>query len=713
MQRQRSLSWALPVTGTMLAAAALLAGCQSAERSDRELESAFRELQALQEPPPEMPRTPQTPLVAAVPGLNVPFTPVGAAQFGDLTKMLARDGIPSFVVAYDEQIHPLSAVAGLYSGEHATSVTRVLPILSAAIEKENQIRRSQGVGDLQELVIVSYSQGSVLALDVLRRFVGFRDQWQDFLEQAGEEWNQLRADPELERFSDSAANFLLLEKIRLDRAQQYKRSYHFHRFYQRLSEDRSKASDRFHRYLTKPEDLLPNTTILPADQAGYPRRYPRIAQWLTRAPQSGSEVPRDFWMNYVEFEQLLPLQFRLFSMAGSFFGASTANVAVGALKVLPQRIDRLVGPIDGQLRDTQLGSRHHLEVIKAILAHSNQVGSRRAAENFYFVLGVNGNKGDGLVDEYSAHFSSHLFTQIAINELVTARRSEALSFEHQQLPAYPLTALKVRHLPRRRLLFFHQPGVAQMDEKSEVYPFLQAFIRKDGATLKQLHQDQHQRMRQFMVVLDLPTNGELDGYRFHLQAASRQVRIRARYYNRGSHALVWTGLVRSTKRSSSDEDATLGQPGEVLLKIFRGFASKAEVRLPVVPGTSHFVEILSEAGSASGEGPGGRLGHRRPAKAGAAGSWQLGSSDRRLAAAARSHAGKSGELACSASGPVQDGRLLRSRPHAGWAAGAPSGPVGGVWLQMTQPRRTFALFPSRLGLPIKQTRAFRPASLLL
>ena len=128
-----------------------LAGCGPYQ--GQSLGPDYEKLEQLQQPKANLTRTAELPLVAAIPGLNLPFAPVGAAQFGDLTQMLERDGIPSFIVAYDEKIHPLSEVSGLYSERYSISKTRVLPILSAAIAKENEIRHSQHVTDLKELVL--------------------------------------------------------------------------------------------------------------------------------------------------------------------------------------------------------------------------------------------------------------------------------------------------------------------------------------------------------------------------------------------------------------------------------------------------------------------------------------------------------------------------------------------------------------------------------
>ena len=562
------------VTVTLL----YLTGCRVP--FDRSLEAKYKRLEQLQEPTASLTRTAETPLVAAIPGLNVPFSPVGAAQFGQLPEMLERDGIPSFIVAYDEKTHPLSEISGLYSEQYSIASTRVLPILSAAIEKENEIRRSQNVPDLKELVIVSYSQGSVLGLDVIRGFAIFRQEWLSFQQQSGDEWDRLRNDPEFILLRDSVSNFLMIDKIRIERLKEYKRSYNFQRLYRQLSQDSKKAFERFKQYL------------MPTDVNSTP--YPATTRWFLGDDVNNDVTTAgmyDFWRQYVEYERLLPVQLRLFSLAGSFFGTGKANVGFGMLEVLPFQGELLVGPIVGQVKDTQLGTRYHLKVIKDLLRLSRQVEPERVTGNLYFIAGVNNNEGDGLVPEFSAHFSSHLYTWIDSRDLLACSKSGPLAFTHKRLPDYPLTGLKVYHLPHRELLFFDKLGVAQMNEKSEAYPYLVAFIKKDVDRLHSLHQSQHQKMRQFMVVVELPPSGKMDQCKFKLTPASDQVKITGRYYNRSSHAMAWTGIFESNKLAFNSAGNVSKPSADIVLRISKLKENDINVRMVVEPGIIHFVEI--------------------------------------------------------------------------------------------------------------------------
>ncbi len=396
--------------------------------------------------------------------------------------------------------------------------------------------------------------------------------------------------PEFLLLLDSIANFLMIDKIKSERLIEYKQSYDFQRLYRKLSEDSAKAFERFKTY------ILPEDPNVPS--------YPAIARWFLRHDTEDGRMSakkHEFWIHYIEYEHLLPVQLRLFSIAGSFFGTGEANVGFGMLEILPYQGQLLVGPIAGQVKDTQLGMRYHLEVIKDLLTLSRQVEPQRVARNLYFIVGVNDNKGDGLIPEFSAHFNSHLYTQIHSEELLVDSKGAPLVFTHQRLPDYPLTGLKVYHLPHRELLFFDKPGVAQMNDKSEAYPYLLAFIKKDVDKLQRLHRSQHQPMRQFMVVVNLPTTGEMNHAGFNLIPASDQIKITGYYYNRVSHALAWTGIFKSDKPVFTSEVYMPKSSADIIIKIAKLKEYDINVKVVVEPGIIHFVEI--SAAGAKIEGP--------------------------------------------------------------------------------------------------------------
>lgn len=574
-------------------------GCQNINLFKRKnIMSSLNRLESIQEPPASLPRSEALPLVAAIPGLNLPLAPVGSAQFGQLIELLEKEGFPAFIVAYDEKLHPVSDLAGLYFEQNSIAMTRVIPTLSSAVEKENEIRKAQNVERLKELVLVGYSQGSVLALDVLRKLIVYKQKWTSFLADVGAEWDWLKEDPEFQLLRSRIESYLVFKNIKVQREQQFNRDYDFRRLYDRFSTELTRSWDRFYVYITSPEEIFPNVPIFSDKKKGYPRRYTKMATWLETqnrlASVEGEPLPLEFLMRYVDFEELMSLNIRFFSLAGSFFGAAAANKFYPVMKVLPVKMDAaFAGPIEGQIKDTQLGSSAHLKVVKALIKHGSQLGEEKAYEMVYFIVGANGNKGDGIVGQSSAHFSGHLLTEIKINELFEEGGSNPIRFQSQKIPSYPVTGLKVHHLPEKKFIFFKEPGVAQISDQSQAYPYLLSFLKKDFNALRALHQEESERLTQFMVVLDLPSTGEIKRSGVVLNSHLKGVKIAKRFYNPSSNTIIWTGFFQ-TKQFLIFDQSQRSRSGKVLLKIKQNGQKEANIELDIKGGKNHFVQIKSE-----------------------------------------------------------------------------------------------------------------------
>ncbi|MDD5085439.1 MAG: hypothetical protein PHE61_05265, partial [Candidatus Omnitrophica bacterium] len=565
---------------------------------EKAIDEAYKKYEALEEPPAMPRRTAEMPLVAVIPGLNVPFAPTGSQQFGKLMDMLAEYKIPAFVVAYDEKVYPLSNVAGLYSGKYPIALMRVVPVLSDAIEKENKIRKSQSAPPLEELDLVSYSQGSVLALDVIRYVEAFKWYWQMFVGASDNEWKELEKDPEFQLFCDDAGNYLALNSIRSQNTERFDRNFSARRFAEKLSEKLIRSFERLRLYLLSPEKLFPGAPIASGNQAGYPRRYPKVIEYFEKnypGPKANGTIPLDFWMQYVEYKQLLNIRLRLFSMAGSFFGSPEANEIYPLYKELPGLSELIIGPVEGEIKDTQLGSRYHLWVIKDLIEYAKDTGKEKeVTPAVYFIVGANGDKGDGLVGQSSAHFSSHLLTEIPLKDLFSSKTAP-LHFESERLPAYNVTGLRVYHLPHREFIFIEEPGIAQIDEKSKVYPFLVSFLGKDLSNLRRLHDEHNQGLRQFMVELSMPLQDELNGARINLKTASSDIKINHRYYNSTAHTFVWTGVFTNKEDYFNAMKSAQSRPSANVMLTISKDSEKTEIELEVNPGTNHFVEIAPRA----------------------------------------------------------------------------------------------------------------------
>jgi len=233
-------------------------------------------------------------------------------------------------------------------------------------------------------------------------------------------------------------------------------------------------------------------------------------------------------------------------------------------------------------------SRHHLQWTKQIFNRIDQHG--QYLEGVYFILGVSGifeTKGDGLVDQPSAHVSKHLFTEIPLKALLKKGEGEvsqegSLKFEWRRLSDRPLTGLEIRHLPRKYLLFPRR-GAAQMNEKSKVYPFLIAYLKRDEEELKRLHEKGGQELKQFMISVFLPENGKLRRSDFNVKENTREIKITRRIDNSSSNAITWTGIFKSAKFKRASVDLNYG--GRL--------GTKRRININVHPGAIHFVDIAA------------------------------------------------------------------------------------------------------------------------
>jgi hypothetical protein len=122
------------------------------------------------------------------------------------------------------------------------------------------------------------------------------------------------------------------------------------------------------------------------------------------------------------------------------------------------------------------------------------------------MVGANGEKGDGLVEQFSAHLSEHMLSTLDLEAL---RKGSAGSLTTETTPTFRVTGIRAYHRPKRGL-FAKRLGIAQIEPKSPVLPFLVAFLRKDDAALSILHAQHGVSLRQFMVEIQIPSTSELD-----------------------------------------------------------------------------------------------------------------------------------------------------------------------------------------------------------
>lgn len=103
---------------------------------------------------------PDAPLVLAIPGLRVPGLRITQEEhFGRLVELLAAEGIPCRILAYDTPEDPATRLAALYSPDHGLAWTRVGPAMAREFEVENERRAARGTPPAKRVVLIGYSQG--------------------------------------------------------------------------------------------------------------------------------------------------------------------------------------------------------------------------------------------------------------------------------------------------------------------------------------------------------------------------------------------------------------------------------------------------------------------------------------------------------------------------------------------------------------------------
>ena len=528
----------------------------------------------------EIQRSDETPLVVAIPGLDS-ITLDQTDHFGDLTQLMDADGIPSVVILYDDKHDPIQADADLSSTKNSITVLRILPRLVTAISQENQIRKMQNAPPLKRLILVTYSQGGVLAWDMFQRFSNFKNQLEKLEKTTGSEWDQFKKEALFQAFNDEALAFFMVDDIKTQDLEKFKEDIDFQNLYYRIERNLKNALERLNRF------MRPATGSAP---------YPKLVKCIDKAyggalsnkintknlPEAFNKY---FVMQYATFHYLLPLEIDMFSITGSFFGSPKAFMGYYFSEVAPRLAAPFIGHRQNQLKDTRLGGVHHLKWMKEVLAYKEQHSKEPLVKNIHFIVGVNGRsntKGDKLVEQSAAHLSDHRFAQIQKNVLLNqTEASGTLTLSWEALPIFPVTGLGVPHLPHKAFFITSVDGAAQMNDKSKVYPFLKAFVEEEETVLSQLHDKNNKPLEDFMVSIYPPeTEGDYLADS-DLESLSKEIKIEKKYINPISKSVTWTGYFK--KKSQA--------PGKVLLKASLGKDRKAEIVVPIYPGKNSFIEI--------------------------------------------------------------------------------------------------------------------------
>jgi len=540
---------------------------------------------------------PDAPLVLAIPGLWIPGTQVTQEQqFGRLVEMLAREGIPSRIVAYDTAENPLPKEADIFSPDLAIAWTRVGPGIVREVKIENERRGTIGLPPVKKIVLIGASQGGVIMEQIARRvFYEFPKQVEKVLTRQGVEWDAIRNDPQFTSFIEALEDFLVIKNIRVQREKGFMRDYELRHFYAR-SEKRVRARfDGLLQYLIDPSVKYPDVPEF--EEPGspkYPKKYHTLKDWAVglsaRSPEDREEM-RQFFVNYAEYRDLLGVTPYFFSAAGSFFGSPRANEAYSPYRWRPL-LKLFAGRELNQIMQTQLGTSHHMESIEDLVRLSKDARYPIAPPTTLFVVGANGSGGDGIIDQSSAHLSDHSYTLIRVEEPPGADGAVTLTMlEETRLPDLVVVPLPIVHYPATALQLMEgaRYGAAYMEPGNPVFPCLLSFIRDDWRTIHDRIEQNHISLRQFMLELAFPGEKGLNR-KVRQVGRSRNVRVDGLYYNPDSNTVVWTGHFSGPGQEMILDGAETVS-GTMRLDLELDGHGKVPLACTVYPGCNSFVKL--------------------------------------------------------------------------------------------------------------------------
>lgn len=103
-----------------------------------------------------------------------------------------------------------------------------------------------------------------------------------------------------------------------------------------------------------------------------------------------------------------------------------------------------------QIKKTLPGSEQHLERIDTLVRLQKDRRYPIDIGNTLFVAGANGDKGDGLVDQSSAHLSNHSYTLARVGERAGGGEGYGLEvIESDRIPDLVVAPLPVMHFPEK------------------------------------------------------------------------------------------------------------------------------------------------------------------------------------------------------------------------------------------------------------------------
>jgi len=542
---------------------------------------------------------PDAPLVVILPGLRITILNVAQQQYsGHLIEMLAREGIPARHILYDTKEHPLSRKAAVFSEDLAIAWTRVGPGIVRELELENERRGKLGLPPVTKLVLFAYSQGSPIMEQIARKlFYEFPKQVEKVLAKYGDEWDAIRNDPQFASFIEALEDFLVIKNIKVQREEEFMRVPDLRAYYARAEKRMFDRFDGFLQYLIDPSTAYPDATDFEEpDSLKYPKRYYKAREWAdglsSRTPEDVQKM-REFFVNYAEYRPLLDVTPYFFSVGGTYLGSPQANVGVSLLERFPAFKIFTLHEYK-QIQQTQYGTSYHMASIEELAALQKKDPHPIDPKRTLFVVGTVGGKGDGFIEEESAHMSDHSFTLIRVEEPAGADGDVRLTtIEETRLPDLPVLPVKALHFPIKwRILGrIFRYGVAYMTPDNPVFPYFMSFIRGDWDAISDRLAKSNIHLSQFMLQVAFPGE-EKFGDKVTHAGHSQNVSVGKRIVNPESDTAVWAGRFKGREQ----EMKLIGETarGTVHLELQLDGGRKVPLDCTVYPGCASFVKLTRE-----------------------------------------------------------------------------------------------------------------------
>ncbi|MDD5084436.1 MAG: hypothetical protein PHE61_00135 [Candidatus Omnitrophica bacterium] len=538
--------------------------------------------------------SPNAPLVLAIPGLVIPGEKITQEEhFGNLVELLTKQGFPCKVLAYDTKDNPLTSISDLVSERASIAATRIGPLIMREIERENLRRSELKMPRVKKVVFVSYSQGSVIIFEIEKNIVRYRREYADFVRRFGIEWERLLKDPEFKIVNEVLDDAIFLENIRVEHPEAFENDAYLEKVRERTLEKLHNKTRMLFDYLDDPSDEYPKIKKFASIESDkYPKRYDKLAAYARELMKNEDEAKKFdmFLVDFTRLRTLLEVEPRVISLAGSFFGSPRANTGYQMIKDNP--FGGLVGGrIARQVEETRLGSEHQIKTVEILASLEKEGKYPINRDRSLFVLGMDGDKGDGYVDQSSAHLSGHTFTLIDTEKDIPEKleKDEVLTFPATRLPEMNVVPLNVRHFPEGDI-----PGVAYLTEDNPVFDYLLAFIWEDNKWIEEQIAVSPYKVKQFMIQVTLQNPKPVKHVELNKIVQTDDIKLEEHFYNERSNTYVWTGhFVDGKKPEKTDEgwDKVL-EAGEITFELKIEHKEPFKFAISVYPGSNSFAKVI-------------------------------------------------------------------------------------------------------------------------